>query len=307
MLAMTGASGFIGSFLQDYLEHPIKILKRKKLSEEPSEVIQGDLNSPADAARFVAGAETLIHLACSSNPRYSFTTDDLEQNLIPTIRLFEAFAKHNPNGHIIYASTGGNMYCDCTGNFPKREEDLPMPRSGYAIHKLAAEHYLRLIALSFGVRATILRITNPYGTLLNKNRTQGLIGIAFSKLLAGEPMTIFDPKETLRDYIHLEDVANGFDKVLKSPPRNGETRLFHVSSAKGYTIHEVLTAIEELMDRKFKLIYAPESYTKAPSTSILSYEKLKTELGWEPKISLQEGLNRMKEQVASLSYKFQPL
>lgn len=281
MLTMTGSTGFIGSFLKKWLNCPIIELTRQQIKEKKD----------------FSGCNALIHLACSSNPRHTDFTTDLEQNLVSTIALFETFAKSNPQGHIVYASTGGNMYCDQTGNFPKTEEDPPLPRSGYGIHKLAAEHYLRLIAASFGLSATILRISNPYGVLLPKNRSQGLIGVAFSKLLSDEPVTILDPRESLRDYIHLEDVAKCFDKVLKNPPGKGLTNIYHVSSGKGYTIFEVLSAIEELMGRKFKMEYAPESFTKKPSISILSYEKLKKELDWQPEISFLDGLKRMKEQI----------
>src|SRR4029077_10960137 len=127
-------------------------------------------------------------------PRTPFSQLDaaMEGHLMPTLSLFRRYAELNPEGHIIFASSGGNIY----GKFPEAgfftEEDIPRPLSLYSYLKLAAEHHLPLLADTYGVRATVMRISNPYGVLLPGNRGQGLIGIAFSKLLAKEPLEIFD-------------------------------------------------------------------------------------------------------------------
>lgn len=302
MLAITGVTGFIGSYVAKRLPYPLRAFVRDKsqvLTQPFSQIIEGDLRHPEGLHSFVANSECLIHLACSSNPRLSHEsfTRDLEDNLIPAMRLFEAYAKENRGGHIVFASTGGNMYADQMNTVPKTEAELPAPRSAYGVHKLAAENYLRLIAATYQIRATILRISNPYGTLLPRARAQGLIGVAFAKLLAGEPLDVFDSMETSRDYVHLEDVANCFSLVIQKAPEIGQTDLYNISSGRGAAISEVISLIEGATGAQFKVNYPPESRQKTPSSSILSFEKAKINLGWEPKISLKEGISRMSQEI----------
>lgn len=304
MLAITGVTGFIGSYVAKHISFPLRVFVRRKDQMDVSsfaQVCEGDLRHPEALQPFVANTKCLIHLACSSNPRQSHEsfTRDLEDNLIPTMRLFEAYAQKNPDGHIIFASTGGNMYADQMNALPKTEADLPAPRSAYAVHKLAAENYLRLIAATYKIRATILRISNPYGTLLPRARAQGLIGVAFAKLLASEVLDIFDSMETARDYVHLDDVASSFSLVIHNPPQIGQTSLYNISSGKGATISEVIGLIENATGSQFQVNYPSESRQKAPSSSILSFEKAKIALGWEPKITLKEGILRMSREIKS--------
>lgn len=305
MLALTGATGFIGRYLMQSVPDAKVLTRNVEVARKWPNAVEGDLLNARDRYRFVQGCSTLIHLACTSNPRYPIThfSADLEQNLIPTAELFETYARLNPEGHIIFASTGGNMYDDET-KIAHTEEEVPKPRSSYAVHKLAAEHHLRLIAASYGIRATILRISNPYGTLLPKERGQGLIGIAFSKLLAEEPVTLFDAKETLRDYIHLEDIAKCFLAAVEKAPDAGTTRLLNVSSGVGTSIAELLALAESITGLKFKIECAPESNHKRPSYSILCNSKAQHALQWQPQIPLEVGLQTTWQlcQSKSLSY-----
>lgn len=296
MISITGATGFIGSYLCDKLPMPKKILVRSANSflDPNIEVHRGDLAN-FDSA-FISNSACLIHLACHSNPRISSSNlvKDLESNLAPTVHLFERYAKLNPGGHILFASSGGNMYEDTPFTAPKTEEDIPQPRSGYGIHKLAAEHYLRLIAESAGIRATILRISNPYGAWVDASRLQGLIGVAFAKLQANEVLQVYDSKETLRDYIHLEDVVSAIRIVMD----NQVSGTFNISSGIGISIAQVIQEIESVSDKKMRVEYTEESFQKKPSWSILSSEKAKKELGWQPSISFSEGLLSMQQALA---------
>lgn len=300
MIGITGSTGFIGSYICRHLHFPKKVLVRnsaKLILDATTDVYQGDLTALEDAHAFLQDCTYLIHLACNSNPRLSEgrLVADLEYNLLPTIQLFESYAKNNPEGHIIFASSGGNMYEDHPQTLPKTEDDIPKPRSGYGVHKLAAEHYLRLIAESYGIGGTILRISNPYGAIVDRARSQGLIGVAFAKLHAQEILQVYDSCETLRDYIHLDDVVKVLNIMLsrKEPSKNIET--YNISSGVGISIAQVIAEVEAVTGKKMLVEYTRESLQKRPSWSILSMEKAKKELGWHPTVSLRDGLMRMQK------------
>lgn len=307
MIAITGASGFIGSYVSNRIPYPQKRLTRKAIEKDAESVkhvwVQGDLTNRRDVQHFIQDCSTLIHLACTTVPRSSNLDmgQDIQENLISTVRLFETFAKSNPSGHIIFSSSGGNMYSAMQKGNLHTEESLPQPQSSYGINKLAAENYLRLLCKMYGIKGTVLRISNPYGVLLPKQRIQGLIGVVFAKLLANEPIDIFDSPESVRDYIHLNDLTKAFELAILHPPSEGECRIFNVSSCVGHTISEVLTLIEEVTGQKINKRYPLEVLPTA-SWSVLGYQKIKQALGWAPRISLQDGLRNMWLEIQSANH-----
>jgi UDP-glucose 4-epimerase len=294
MVAITGTTGFIGSYIVDFLPFPQKRLIRRPTTSTKFLAIQGDLNNHSDLETFVEGTDTLVHLAWINNP-WTANRDinhDIGQNLISTVHLFETFAKKNPHGHIIFVSTGGNMY-EKNRLEPATELDTPKPWSSYSINKLSAEHYLRFFCTRYGIKGTVMRISNPYGVILPSSRTNGLIGVIFAKLLNNEPLNIIDSLESVRDYLHLDDLKEAFNAIVRNPPSTGDFRIFNVSSGIGYSMQEVMQMIEQITDRK--IIKNFINANCSPSWSVLSHQSIKKTLYWEPKITLKEGLMRMWE------------
>lgn len=296
MLAITGSSGFIGSHICPYLPFPQKKLASVApefaiLHENTSELVSFP---EGNFSPFLEKASTLIHLACRSNPRNSRSSLlDCQQDLVFSTTLFEKFAQLNPQGHIIFASTGGNMYQTSHPFIPRSEKEVPQPASGYSIQKLAAEHYLRLICQSYGIRATVLRISNPYGTLLPSERQQGLIGIAMNKILNNEPLFLFDSHQSVRDYLHLDDLKEAFQCVIDFPPNQGEFRLFNVGSGIGYSLQDVLSLIQRVTGQSLIIKNDELALKNSPTWSVLSYELFHSLLGWKPALTLEEGLKKM--------------
>lgn len=302
MIALTGATGFIGSYIADRLSFPQKRLTRNASLCLPSTMscqgIHGDLHDIHTIKRLIQEAPTLIHLACTTNPRSSNQNivEDIKQNLISTLQLFETFALTHPGGHIIFASSGGNMYNASVKDVMLTENDIPFPRSSYAIHKLSLEHYLRQFCERHKICATILRISNAYGSLLANKRDQGLIELAFAKLFAEEELQIIDSLDSVRDYIHLDDIAHAFQLVCQHPPSSGECRLFNISSGHGFTNDFVLNLIQKITKRTIKKHY-PIKDLPSPSWSVLDSTKIQQKLGWQPTINLPEGIQKMWEQI----------
>lgn len=292
MIAITGATGFIGKYIAQAIPFPQKRLSRGFFENTSHcQWFQGDLNDQEEWIPFIAGANTLLHFACSSTPRHSNHNieKDLQENLIASVRLFEAFSKHNPDGHIIFSSSGGNMY-DASINAPRVEDDVPLPRSSYGIHKLTIEHYLRLFCENFGIRGTIFRMSNPYGTLLPAARPQGLIGVALSKAMNNETLDVVDSLETVRDYVHLEDVASAYNLAIHRPPEKFECQIYNLSSGIGHSNQRILELLEDVVQKPIKRRFL--NGDSKPTFSILSSEKLKRS-GWTPKFELEQGIRHL--------------
>lgn len=267
------------------------------LSTKDCTWLMGDLRSRSDTERLVQDASTLIHLACSTNPRTSDLNPigDIQDNLLTTMQLLDTYVQANPKGHVIISSSA-NIYGRMEPNAPHTESQILNPKSSYGIHKLALEHYLRLFCETRGLRGTVFRFSNPYGTLLSTSRTQGLIGLAFAKLLENEPLLIIDSPASIRDFIHLEDIVRAFEMALHSPPNAGECRIFNVGSAIGHSISEALDLVEKTSNKRLQRQYLP-SADLLPTGNILSFDKIKRSLGWRPTISLEEGMRKLWGQI----------
>jgi UDP-glucose 4-epimerase len=303
-LLLTGGTGFIGRHLSASLctarKAAVVRLVRNSLHpdfDEQTDMV-GDLGNSADVDQFVAAGDVLIHLASTSNPRSSGrdAVADLEQNLLPTVRIFERFAIRQPGGHVIFASSGGHMYSFDSPYQPRREEDPPQPQSNYAIHKLAAERYLERFCRIHGIAATVLRISNAYGDAISEKRAHGLIGIAMSTILTGRQMAVIDPLHSVRDYIHLFDICEVFKAVVAKPPSSGTLRLLNVGSGIGYSIAEVFKVIERVTGRAVQ--WRDEIPADQPATwNVLDATRLSHLTGWRPRIALDEGIDRLWRRV----------
>lgn len=307
-LGITGSTGFIGSYLCPSLPYPQKRLVRQPTpSTAECEFFKGDLQDEHALTDFVQNLHTLIHLGHMGHPRNSLDhiPAQIHQNLSASVRLFETFAKCNPQGHLIFASTGGNMYAPTNAPTPFTEMTPATPFSSYSILKAACEQYLKMFCQTYTVSATILRISNPYGLILDPVRAHGLIGVAFAKVLRQEPFTILDSPSTVRDYLHLDDLTAAFQKVLDSPPQPGECRLYNVGSGQGHTIEQVLDAVQKITGKPLPRFVAhtiPQA--TSPAWNVLSYEKIQQDLGWQPKIKLEQGLEIMWERRHQLLHTF---
>lgn len=293
-IALTGGTGFIGQYLVDHLQTPVRRLVRNASRiKHPGDVF-GDLTQPERIDRLLEGASTLIHLAASNAPR---TNDpdmgrDLESNVVVSVRLFERFARMNPAGHIIFASSGGAVYDPTLPQVPRVESDPLRPISSYGIQKVTVEHYLTLLHRLYGVSATILRISNPYGVALPRSRAQGIVGVAYSCALEGLELPLVASLDTVRDYLHLDDLLNVF-KILLSQPAPAGVRTYNVGAGTGTSTREVLDLIQEVTGRRLRIVEQPSGIAE-PSWNVLDIGRITAELMWRPKLGLREGLTLMR-------------
>jgi UDP-glucose 4-epimerase len=305
LLGITGATGLLGGrFLRQVVEVMpevrVRCLARHVAGhlEHPAvEWMSGDLMNEADCAEFVEGLDAVAHFAQSNSPAISdrHWPSDLVANISPGLNLLEALRrrKGDEGCHFVFASSGGAVY----GKEPAdgvafRETDECRPLSPYGIQKLAVEHYLRTACEQGWLRATVLRISNAYGELLAAERRQGLIGVAMARVLAGQAVKVFGPIETVRDYVHVDDVARAFGKALGSPGMAENHRVFNIAAGVGHSVAEVLALIGRVTGREVRLEHS--DFGKAAigllPRVVLANGKAREELGWGPRIGLEEGV-----------------
>lgn len=298
LTGIIGSSGFIGSYLTQWLAAQgitsPRLLVRDAADTGPAgaEICQGDLQSRADCERFVDGLKVIYYLAHENTPVNSDQDqpNDVRVNLEPFLNLLQAVQRCGAKPQIVYFSSGGAVYARNQHKVPCRETDPCHPCSSYGILKLAAEQYLRLAADRGYLTATVLRIGNAYGTLLPRHRKQGLIGVALSNVLTGNPVRVFGSLGNVRDYVHLEDICAMAGHV--SEPR-GRFDVFNVGSGVGYSVAEVLQVIRNCYGSPIELEDNPGEGQWLTDWVVLDVAKARREWGWQPAIDLKSGVGQM--------------
>ncbi len=252
-----GGNGFIGSHLCDELvRRGHSVLSFDRFSSEPRfvereiEVLEGDFLNRDDLKRALRGADFVFHFLSLTTPASaeSDPTLDVRTNVSQSIELLQIAADERAQ-RVIYASTGGAIYGD--GGDPVKDEDsATSPVSPYAIGKLAVEHYLRYFKQTRGLNHTTLRISNPYGPRQPAHRKQGLIPIALRRVRDGLPILLYGDGSMVRDFIFVTDVAYYAARIAENQPM---FPVYNVGSGTGYTISQIVAAIEEVVGRSVEV------------------------------------------------------
>jgi len=198
--------------------------------------------------------------------------------------------------HIVYFSSGGAVYGSSSVQVPFRESDPCQPTSSYGVQKVTAEQYLRLAASKGILTATVLRVSNAYGTLLPNQRLQGLIGVTVNNLLHGRPARVFGNPDNVRDYVHLDDICRASETVVQ--PRE-VFAVYNVGSGVGHSVKEVLRIIEDCVPARLPSEMLPEveGADWLSDWVVLDIMKAKRDLNWAPSIELRTGIAKLVERA----------
>lgn len=297
-IAVFGGGGFIGSAIADRLledHHELRIFERPRVEpyrefspKEKVEWVTGDLMSVHDLSQTLDSMDAVIHLVSTTLPGNSNEdmVYDVETNLVASLQLLNAMVKQRVR-KIAFISSGGTVYGNPT-YLPIDEKHPTEPRVSYGVTKLAIEKYLLLHEHLHGLKANILRVANPFGERQRVTTGQGAVTAFLSRALQGQPLEIWGDGSVTRDYIHVSDVADAFARAVTY---EGPESVFNISSGTGTSLNELMGMIEEVLGREVARQYRPGRPFDVP-VSILDNSRARRVLGWEPKVSLREGIAR---------------
>lgn len=293
---VTGAAGFIGSHLCERLVrdgHDVVGLDAfipyypRPLKEANLHLLRGgprfrfmplDLRvDPLDEA--LEGVGAVFHLAAMAGLVRSWTDFDLYQscNLTATRRLLEA-VRHTPTlQRFLYISTS-SVY----GKFSTGDETLPTrPISPYGVTKLAAENLCRAYE-EFGLPLVVLRYFSVYGP---RQRPDMGYHLFIKALLEGSPITVYGDGQQVRGNTYVDDCVEATVAAVQAPV--GET--YNVGGGETASVWDILHKLEALTGRRAQVQQAPPRLGDQRST-FAETGKLRSHLGWQPRIGLDAGL-----------------
>ena len=298
-ILITGGAGFIGSSIADaYLGagHEVVVVdnlysgKRENVPAK-ARFHEVDIVSPKIAEVLEAERPDVIsHHAAQMDVRLSVASPafDAEINVIGSIRLYEAAVKTRVK-KIIFASSGGATYGEQL-HFPAREGDPTNPVSPYGVSKRSGELYLFYYHAAHGLPYVAFRYANVYGPRQDPHGEAGVVAIFCEKLLRGEPPRINGDGKQTRDYVYIEDLVRANLKALDGsfigPINIGTGRETDV-----VTLAQRLIAIS---GNQVEPTHGPAK-SGEQRRSVIDPAAAKRELGWEPRVALEDGLRRTYE------------
>jgi UDP-glucose 4-epimerase len=252
-----------------------------------------DVRDPHAMAYLVKGQDFLFNLAGQTSHMDSMQDPqtDLDINAAAQLSILEACRQHNTGIKLVFASTrqlyGKPDYLPVDECHPIRPVDVN------GINKLAGEWYHLLYNNVYGIRACALRLTNTYGPGMRiKDARQTFLGIWVRNLIEGKPILIFGNGAQLRDFNFVDDVVEALIMAALSDKANGE--VFNLGSPEVINLKELASMLVQLHpSARYELVaFPPERKAIDIGDYYSDFKKIRNALGWEPKISLKEGLSK---------------
>jgi UDP-glucuronate 4-epimerase len=224
----------------------------------------------------------VVHLAaqagvrwCSVNPRAY-----INSNVIGFFNVCEVCKKYNVK-HLVYASSS-SVYGNAER--PSKEEDILDPKSLYAITKSFNEQ----LASTYDFHTTGLRFFSVYG---GEGRPDMFVSKAIRAAESGDVLYVNGDGNQQRDFTYIQDICCGIIMSLDESKAQEKHRIYNIGAEHPHSLNQIVDIIEKLTNKKIKKVYKDVNNLDVQCTWA-DCSKAKKELGWTPKIDLEEGLKR---------------
>jgi UDP-glucose 4-epimerase len=214
---------------------------------------------------------------------------DILDNLPAEVKLFEMACALRIK-KLVFVSSGGTVYGKAL-RLPQDEEHPTAPISPYGITKLSTEKYAFMFHELESLPVVCVRPGNAYGEGQKPFVGQGFVATAIVSILQRRELVLFGESGTIRDYLHVSDVAEG---ILASLEHGTPGECYNIGSGMGLSNREVLDAIAPLAQaagRDIRLEVLPARRFDVPA-NVLDWNKLHLATGWTPRLPFPEGIER---------------
>ena len=300
---VTGGAGFIGSNFVRYLlrtSNDIEIFNFDKLTyagnpENLAEIardpryhfIRGDIADKRSVTElFAVGFDAVINFAAETHVDRSIedAVPFLNSNILGTQCLLEATRLY-PRLRFIQISTD-EVYGSAPPGVSFTEEAALDPRSPYAASKASAEHFVKAYANTYGISTVILRCTNNFGPYQFPEK---LIPLMIANATEDKPLPVYGDGMQERDWLFVEDFCSAIRiAIAKAKPGS----LYNVSAGQPQPNLNIVRTILKHLGKPESLIQYVQDRPGHDRRYALDSSKLRTELGWTPEVSFEEGIQR---------------
>ena len=288
---VTGGAGFIGSHVVEALlergdeVHVVDDLSNGRRENVPAAATLHihDIREPLDGIVRAAQAERVVHLAAQADVRVSVARPafDAAVNVAGTANVLEA--ARQTGARVVFASTGGAIYGECTR--PAREDDPCLPLSPYGAAKLAGEGYLGAFGRLYEAPHLALRFGNVYGPRQDPHGEAGVVAIFLGRLLDGEQCKIFGDGSQSRDYVYVADVVRATLAALDSDVEG----VLNVGTGVATTVLQLYDVCRSVAGSDAAPVHEPPRPGEL-ARSVLDGDRAADALGFRAEMSLADGV-----------------
>ncbi|MBI2989696.1 MAG: NAD-dependent epimerase/dehydratase family protein [Candidatus Magasanikbacteria bacterium] len=295
---VSGGAGFIGSNLVKRLlndGHYVRVIdnysggKKQERFYDKAEYREADIRNLEDVKKAVSGTDGVFHLAAVPRVPYSVEhpLETNDSNINGTLNVLTA-AREAGSLRVVF-STSSSIYGGNKGEIALTEDMPKDPQSPYALQKLTGTEYCRLFSSLYGLETVSLCYFNVYGPHMDPEGAYALVvGKFLLQRSRGEALSICGDGEYYRDYTQVKDVVEANIKAMLSD-KVGKGELINIGNGQPYSVNQVAEMIGgetvQIPERLGDVRYSRADHTKA-----------KRLLGWEPTISLAEGIAQLKKE-----------
>jgi UDP-glucose 4-epimerase len=293
-ILVTGGAGFIGSNVVDSLierGHDVAVVDNLSTGFERNlnpaarfyqlSIGDAELSEVFDRER----PEIVDHHAAQIDVRKSAEDPvaDARDNILGSLNVITNCVRSGVR-RVIYASSGGAVYGDV--QYLPADENHPVnPISQYGVSKHTVEHYLYLYGVLNNLDYVILRYANVYGSRQNPFGEAGVVAIFAVQMLTGRQPTIFGPGDKTRDYVNVSDVVEANMLALEK----GSMVAVNIGTGVETSDQEIFDTLAGVLGYDRPPVYAPVRKGEVYRIS-LDASRAREELGWSPRIQLEEGM-----------------
>lgn len=308
---VTGAGGFIGSHLVEKLFElgaNIRAFVRYNSRNDYGlldilpdhirkqiEIIAGDLRDIESVRNAVKGVNVVFHLGASIAIPYSYINprDMIETNILGTLNILNSVKEYRVEKMIQTSSS--EVYG--TAVYVPMDEKHPLnAQSPYAASKIGADKLVESFFLSYNLPVAIIRPFNTYGP---RQSARAVIPTIITQALSSDKISLGSLYPT-RDFTYIEDTVDGFIKIAESPLTIGE--VVNIGSGMEISIGDLANKVISMIGKKMEVISEPNRIRPSASEVkrlLADNEKARNLMAWKPKISLDEGLDRVIKWISS--------
>jgi UDP-glucose 4-epimerase len=306
-ILITGGLGFIGSNLAHRLvELGAQVLIVDSLVpqyggnlfnvaglEDRIRVNIADVRDRSSMDYLVQGQDYLFNLAGQVSHMDSMKDPftDLEINCRSQLSILESCRYNNPDVKVIFAST--RQIYGVPDYLPVDERHLVHPTDVNGINKMAGEWYHIVYNNVYGVRAASLRLTNTFGPRIRvRDARQTFLGLWIRLLIEGRELAIYGDGRQVRDFNYVDDVVEALLQVAVDDEANGQ--VYNLGGDEPINLLHLAQLMIEIAGKgSCQLVPWPANRKRIDIGDYYGdYRKIRSKLGWCPRISLEEGLSR---------------
>lgn len=300
---VTGGCGFIGSNIVEHLVTSGEMVRviddlstgsRSNIAEfgKDVELVEGSILDGNAVARAVAGVDYVLHQAALPSVQRS-VEDPVTSNRVNvdgTVQLLHACVKAGVK-RVVYAASS-SAYGDQPA-LVKSEKLLPLPKSPYAVSKLAAEYYLQAFSDCYGLETAALRYFNVFGPRQDPNSEySAVIPLFISRVLRGQRPVIYGDGTQTRDFTYVANNVKA--NILAATVPGVRSEVMNVACGKSYSLLDLLAAINSVLGTAVEPEFAPPRSGDVKH-SLADIGRARQVMGYDVEVDFTEGLRRTIE------------